>query len=339
MAATAPRKPVPGAVFDTAMTRLCGIQHPIMAGGMHYVGYAELAAAVSNAGGLGILTALTQPSAEHLRAEIRRCRVLCPDKPIGVNLTLLPALVPPDYESFARVVVEEGIRIVETAGRNPERFVRYFKEHGCVVIHKCVSVRHALTAQRLGADIISMDGFECAGHPGEQDVGNFVLLAIAARKLQIPFIASGGVGTGAQLAAALALGAEGVNMGTRWMATKECPIHDKIKEALVEADENSTTLIFRSLKNTERVYANEAARKVLEAERAKPGDFSVLAPFVKGSLYKESFQKTGDTQSSVWSAGQVMGLIEDVPSCQELVDRMIKEAQEIIQGRLRSMLL
>lgn len=302
------------------------------------VGYAELAAAVSNAGGLGVITALTQPTAEDLRKEIRKCRELCPDKPFGVNLTLLPALVPPDYEAFAKVVVEEGIRIVETAGRNPERFVRFFKEHGCVVIHKCTSIRHALTAQRLGADLISMDGFECAGHPGESDIGNFVLLAVAARKLKIPFIASGGVGTGSQLAAALALGAEGVNMGTRWMATKECPIHPKIKQALVDGDENSTTLIFRSLQNTERVYHNEAARKVLAAERAKPGDFSVLAPFVKGSLYKESFQVTGDTQSSVWSAGIVMGLIEDIPSCQELVDRMIKEAKDVINVRLRSML-
>lgn len=297
-----------------------------------------MAAAVSNAGALGIITALTQPNPEALRKEIRRCRQLCPDKPFGVNITLLPALVPPDYDSYARVVVEEGVKIVETAGRSPERYVKYFKENGCTVIHKCVTVRHALTAQRLGADMISMDGFECAGHPGEADIGNFVLLAIAAQKLKIPYIASGGIGTGRQLAAALALGAEGVNMGTRWMATKECPIHDNIKQALVDGDEHSTTLIFRSLNNTERVYLNDAARKVREAEAKKPGDFSVVAPFVKGSFYKESFQVTGDTQSSVWSAGIVMGMIDDIPTCQELVDRMIAEAKEVIQVRLRNML-
>jgi len=323
--------------LETRVTKLLGIKHPIIQGGMHYVGYASLAAAVSNAGGLGLITALTQPSAVALRDEIRACKKLT-NKPFGVNLTLLPALVPPDYKAYAQVIVDEGIKVVETAGRSPEEFIKFFKQHGIVVIHKCVAVRHALSAERLGVDVVSMDGFECAGHPGEEDVGNFVLLAKAARKLKIPFVASGGVGDGKQLAAALALGAEGVNMGTRFMATKECPIHPNIKKALVDGDERSTALIMRTVKNTERVYKNEYALKALEAENKAPGDFNVIAPFVKGMLYKKSFQETGNVEDSVWSAGQVMGLIDDIPSCEELLERMVKEAEEIIRGRLPSFL-
>jgi len=320
-------------LLTTRVTKLLGIKHPIIQGGMHYVAFAELAAAVSNAGGLGIITALSQPTPEDLRNEIRKCKRLT-GKPFGVNITLLPAMVPPNYGAYSQVIVEEGVKIVETAGNNPGPYIKLFKENKITVIHKCVSIRHALTAQRLGVDIVSMDGFECAGHPGEDDIGNFVLLAKAAEKLTVPYIASGGVGTGRQLAASLALGADGVNMGTRFMATQECTIHPNIKKALVEGDERSTTHVFRSLKNTERVYKNRTSEKVKEIEKEKPGDFQAIRPFVSGALYKDSFYKTGDTQSSVWSAGIVIGLIEDIPTCKELIERMVEEATGIIQKRL-----
>lgn len=320
-------------VIKTRVTEMLGIEHPIIQGGMHYVGYAEMAAAVSNAGGLGLLTALTQPTPEDLRKEIRRTRTLT-SKPFGVNVTLLPALVPPDYGAYVRVIIEEGVRVVETAGNKPHQIVKALKEHGIIVIHKCVAIRHALSAQRMGVDIISIDGFECAGHPGEDDVGNWVLLAKAARALSVPFIASGGVGTGSQLAAALALGAEGVNMGTRFMATKEAPIHQNIKETLVRSDERDTTHVFRTLKNTERVYKNSQAAKVQAVEKEHPGEIAKIAPLVKGALYREAFQKTGDPDNSVWSCGVVMGLIDDIPSCQELLSRMVAEAEEIISKRL-----
>jgi len=323
--------------LTTKLTKLCGIKHPIVQGGMHYVGYAEMAAAVSNAGGLGIITALTLPSAEDLRKEIQKCRRMT-SKPFGVNVTLLPALAPPDYGSYAKVILEEKIKIVETAGRNPEEWIKLFKDNGVIVIHKCVAIKHAQTAARLGADMISMDEYECGGHPGEDDVGNFVLLAKAAKKLKIPFIASGGIGDGTQLAAALALGAEGVNMGTRFMATKEAPIHQGIKQALVDGDEKSTTHVFRSLKNTERVYKNDTAAKVKEMEAKFPGDFSKIKEFVTGTLYKKSFQETGDPTSSVWSCGLTIGLIDDIPTCQELIERMVAEAEMIIRDRLPSML-
>jgi len=321
----------------TKLTTLLGIKHPIVQGGMHNVSYAELCAAVSNAGGLGTITALTQSSAEDLRKEIRKCKTLT-DKPFGVNLTLLPALAPPDYDSYAKVVIEEKIPVVETAGNNPGKFIKMFKEAGIIVIHKCVAIRHALSAQKLGVDILSIDGFECAGHPGEDDVPNLILLARAAEELSIPFIASGGIGNGAQLAACLALGAEGVNMGTRFMATKECLIRDEIKQALVDGNELSTTHVFRTLKNTERVYKNEMALKVRKLEAEKPGDFNVVRPFVSGKLYAESFYKTGDLNSSVWSAGMVMGLIHDVPTCQELLERMVSDAEKIINGRLTKLI-
>ena len=320
-------------VLDTRVTRLLGIEHPIIQGGMHYVGYAVLAAAVSNAGGLGTVTALTQKSPEDLRAEIRRVRALT-SKPFAVNLTLLPSLAPPDYGAYARVIVEEKVPVVETAGRNPAEWITFFKKHGILVIHKCVAIKHALTAERLGADCISMDGFECAGHPGEDDVGNYVLLAKAAKKLTIPFVASGGVGTGSQLVAALALGAEGVNCGTRFMATTEAPIHDGIKRALVKGDERSTTLVMQSVGNTERVFKNRVTTEVREIEKRNPGKIEAIRHLVSGENYRKSFQESGDPDSSVWSAGIVMGLIDDVPSCDALVKRMVAEAEEIITGRL-----
>lgn len=320
-------------VLKTRVTEMLGIEHPIVQGGMHYVGYAEMAAAVSNAGGLGLVTALTQPTPEDLRNEIRKCRSLT-SKPFGVNITLLPALVPPNYGAYLQVIVEEGVKIVETAGNKPGEIVKALKAHGVTVIHKCVSIRHALSAERLGVDIISMDGYECAGHPGEDDIGNWLLLAKAGRTLSVPFLASGGVGTGSQLAAALALGADGVNMGTRFMATKEAPIHENIKKKLVECDEKDTTHVFRSLKNTERVFKNSQAAKVQAVERERPGDIAAIGPLVKGALYREAFQKTGDPDNSVWSCGVVMGLIDDIPSCQDLLARMVAEAEEIITKRL-----
>jgi len=325
-------------VLHTRVTALLGIEHPIIQGGMHHVGYASLAAAVSEAGGLGTITALTQKTPEELRAEIRRCRQLT-KKPFAVNLTLLPALAPPDYGAYCDVVIEEGVKIVETAGRNPGQYIRRFKDAGLIVVHKCVAIKHALTAQRLGADCISMDGFECAGHPGEDDVGNWVLLPRAAACLTIPFVASGGVGNGRQLAAALALGAEGVNMGTRFMATVEAPIQPGIKQALVAADETSTTLVMRTLKNTERVYKNRTVREVQEREAADPGNIHAIRHLVSGENYRQSFQETGDPETSVWSAGQVMGLIEDIPTCAVLVARLVAEAEAIIAGRLPRMLV
>jgi len=327
--------------LKTRVTEMLGIEHPVIQGGMHYVGYAGLAAAVSEAGGLGVITALSVASPpagpEALRQEIQKCKSLT-SKPFAVNLTLLPVGTPPDYDGIINVIVSEGVKIVETAGRNPKEVIDKFKKHGIIVIHKCVAVRHAVSAAKMGADMISMDGFDCGGHPGEEDVGNWVLLPKAAQVLSVPFVASGGCANGRQLAAALALGAEGVNMGTRFMATKEAPIHDNIKKAIVEADETKTTHIFRSVKNTERVYLNEQAKKVREVEAEKPGDFNAIYPLVRGELYRQSFQETGDTQNSVWSCGQSIGLIDDVPTCKDLVTRIVAEAEDIIRGRLQSKL-
>ncbi len=255
-----------------------------------------------------------------------------------MNLTLLPALAPPDYGSYAKVIVEEGVKIVETAGRNPGQWIKFFKENGCIVIHKCVAIKHAQTAERLGVDIISMDGFECGGHPGEEDVGNFVLLAVAAKKLKVPFVASGGCADGRQLAAALALGAQGMNCGTRFIATKEAPVKEGIKQALVAGNENSTALVMRSVKNTERVYRNPVAQQVIKIEQEKPGDFTAIRPYVRGENYRVSFQETGDPNTSVWSCGQSMALIDDIPSCAELIQRIVKDAEDIISNRLPSMI-
>jgi len=271
--------------LKTKLTELLGIKYPIIQGGMHYVGYAEMAAAVSNGGGLGIITALTvaQPprGAEALRDEIRKCRSMT-DKPFGVNITLLPVGVPPDYEGIIKVIIEEGVKVVETAGRNPEPVIKQLKSAGIIIIHKCVAIRHALTAQKIGADMISMDGFDCGGHPGEEDVGNWVLLAKAGKTLKIPFVASGGNATGSQLAAALAMGAEGLNMGTAFMATTEAPIHANIKNAIVKAKETDTTHIFRTMGNTERVFKNKAAMEVRGIEAKHPGEFDKIVHLVKG---------------------------------------------------------
>ena len=317
----------------TRLTEMLGIEHPVVQGGMQWVGLAELAAAVSNGGGLGILTALTQPTPEDLEKEIRRCREMT-DKPFGVNLTILPTIKPVPYEEYARVIIESGIKIVETAGRNPEPFLPPYKAAGITVIHKCTSIRHSLKAERIGVDMVSVDGFECAGHPGEDDITNFILLPLAARRLSIPFIASGGFGDGAGLAAALALGADGINMGTRFMATKEAPIHEKVKQAMVEASELDTALIYRTLRNTARVFKNGIAEQVLEIE-ARPGQtkFEDIRELVQGVRGREVYTQ-GELDHSIWSAGMVVGLIDDVPTCGELIQRIVEDAERIIAERL-----
>lgn len=327
--------------ISTKLTSALGIRHPIIQGGMHYVGYAPLVAAVSNAGAIGCITALTQPSPEALQKEIRACKALT-TKPFGVNLTLLPMLQPPNYDKFAEVVEDEmasgQLRMIETAGhfKGLEPFVKRFKAKGAFVIHKCVTIRHAKSAEKVGVDMISMDGFDCAGHPGEADIGNWVLFAKAARELKVPFVASGGCADGKQLAAALAMGAEGMNMGTRFMATTEAPIHDNIKQALVDGDEHSTALIMRSMRNTERVYRNKDVEEVLRIEKEHPGDFKKISHLVSGSGYRRVFQETGEVDTGVWSAGTVMGLIESVVTCQELCDSIVTEAEQVIRSRLLS---
>jgi nitronate monooxygenase len=310
------------------------IQHPIIQGGMHYVGYAELAAAVSNAGGLGVVTALTQANAVDLRAEIRKCKAMT-DKPFGVNLTILPMFKDVSYDEYVRVIIDEGIKVVETAGRPPTDFIDEFKANDVSIIHKCVTVRHAKSAVRMGADAISLDGFECAGHPGEEDIGNWILQAMGARELEVPFLTSGGVGNGSQLAAALALGADGINMGTRFMATTEAPIHHNIKQALVDSGISDTTLVMRSVRNTERVFKNDCAVEVQQLEAEFPGQFDKIHHLVKGENYKASFLETGDITSSVWSCGPVVSLIDDIPTCQELIDRIMLDAEATI-GNLNS---
>jgi NAD(P)H-dependent flavin oxidoreductase YrpB (nitropropane dioxygenase family) len=322
--------------MKTRITELLGIQHPIIQGGMHYVGFAEMAAAVSNAGGLGIITGLTQRTPENLAKEIRRCREMT-DKPFGVNLTFLPAVTPPDYPGFVRTIIQEGIKIVETAGNNPSQVMPFFKDAGIKVIHKCTSVRHSKKAESIGCDAVSVDGFECGGHPGEDDVPNFILLPRAAEELKIPFVASGGMADGRSLVAALALGAEGMNMGTRFMATKEAPIHQNVKDALVKASELDTRLIMRPLRNTERVLNNAGVAKILEMESAKGAQvkFEDIIAQV-GGVYPKIMQQ-GDMDAGAWSCGMVAGLIHDVPSVKELIDRIMKEAEDIIGKRLKGM--
>lgn len=320
----------------TRITEMLGIQHPIVQGGMQWVGVAELAAAVSNAGGLGIITGLTQPTPEDLLKEIARCRTMT-DKPFAVNLTILPTIKPVPYELYAQAIVESGVKIVETAGRNPEPYLPMFKAAGIKVIHKCTSIRHSLKAEKIGCDMVSVDGFECAGHPGEDDVTNMILLPLAARRLKIPFLASGGLGDGRGLVAALAMGADGINMGTRFMVTKEAPIHQNVKQRMVEASELDTALIYRSLRNTARVFKNSVAEKVMEIE-ARDGEtnFEDIKSLVAGVKGRELF-KDGDLDSGIWSAGMVVGLIDDIPSCEELINRIVNEAEEIINSRLRQM--
>ncbi|KAI8068809.1 2-nitropropane dioxygenase [Thamnidium elegans] len=319
-------------VLKTKLTEMLGIQHPIVQGGMQYVGVAELVSAVSNAGGLGLITALTQPTPEALRNEIKRCRTMT-DKPFGVNLTFLPAIVPPPYEEYAQVIIDEGIKVVETAGNNPGKYIKMFKEAGIVVLHKCTAIRHAISAQRLGVDIISIDGYECAGHPGEDDVTGLILLAKSAKMLKIPYIASGGFGDGSGLAAALALGAEGVNMGTRFMCTVESPIHHNIKEAIVKADERSTSLVFRPFRNTSRIFKNSIAVEVNKREKNPDVQFEDVRELVSGARGKQVYT-TGDPEFGLWTAGQVVGLIDDIPTCEVLVSRMVRDAEEIISQRL-----
>jgi nitronate monooxygenase len=319
--------------MKTLITELFGIEHPIIQGGMHMVGYAEMAAAVSNAGGLGIITGLTQGSPENLAKEIARCREMT-DKPFGVNLTFLPAVTPPDYPGFVDVIVKSGVKAVETAGNNPQKWLPSLKEAGIRVIHKCTSVRHSLKAEAIGCDAVSVDGFECGGHPGEDDVGNWVLLPRAAEELKIPFVASGGCATGSQLVAALALGAEGMNMGTRFMATKEAPIHENVKQAILDASELDTRLIMRPLRNTERVLINAGVERLLEKERTL-GDkitFADIAPEVAG-VYP-AIMKDGQMDAGGWSCGMVVGLIHDIPTVAELVNRIMSEADAIIHQRL-----
>ena len=319
--------------MKTKITELFNIEHPVIQGGMHYVGFAELAAAVSNAGGLGIITGLTQKTPEDLAKEIARCKEMT-DKPFGVNLTFLPAFNAPDYPGYIKAIIQGGVKIVETAGRSPEAYMPYFKVAGIKVIHKCTSVRHALKAERIGCDAVSVDGFECGGHPGEDDIPNMVLLPRAAEELSIPFVASGGIGNAQQLVAALALGAEGINMGTRFIATKEAPVHDNVKQAIVQATELDTRLVMRGLKNTERVLTNSAVERLVEKEAAL-GDklkFEDIHGEVVG-IYPKIMQD-GEMDAGAWSCGMVAGLISDIPSCKDLVERIVSDAEDIIHNRL-----
>ena len=320
--------------MKTKITELFDIEHPIIQGGMHYVGFAELAAAVSNAGGLGIITGLTQGTPEKLANEIAKCKDMT-DKPFGVNLTFLPSLTPPDYPGLIKVIIEGGVKIVETAGRSPAEYMPALKDAGIKVIHKCTSVRHSLKAQSVGCDAISVDGFECGGHPGEDDIPNFILLPRAADELEIPFVASGGMADARSLVAAMALGAEGMNMGTRFIATEEAPVHENVKKAIVNASELDTRLIMRSLTNTERVLANPAVDRLMEKEKAlgdKP-TFSDIVDEVAG-VYP-TIMMDGDMDAGAWTCGMVAGLVYDIPSVKELIDRIVNEAEEIIQSKLK----
>ncbi|RVQ66592.1 nitronate monooxygenase [Croceicoccus ponticola] len=321
----------------TKITELLGIEHPVVQGGMMWVGRAELASAVSNAGGLGILTALTQPTPDDLRREIDRCRAMT-DKPFGVNLTILPSVNPPPYAEYRKAIIESGITIVETAGGKPQEHVDDFKSHGITVLHKCTSVRHALSAERMGADVISIDGFECAGHPGEDDVPGLVLIPAAADKVTVPMLASGGIGDGRGLAAALALGAEGINMGTRFCATVEAPIHDNIKQFLVANDERATNLIFRKFHNTGRVAKNTVSDKVIEISAAPDAEFKDIQPLVAGAKGRVALE-TGDLDAGLVWAGQIQGLIHDVPTCTDLIARIVADAEAIMRTRLAGMLV
>jgi nitronate monooxygenase len=323
--------------MKTRITELFGIQHPIIQGGMHYVGFAEMAAAVSNAGGLGIITGLTQKSAADLANEIAKCKDLT-DKPFGVNLTFLPVVNQPDYAGMVKAIIEGGVKVVETAGNNPQSVLPYLKDAGIKVIHKCTSVRHSLKAQAIGCDAISVDGFECGGHPGEDDVPNFILLPRAAEELEIPFVASGGMADGRSLVAALSLGAEGMNMGTRFIATKEAPVHDNVKQALLAASELDTRLVMRPLRNTERVLTNAGVERLLQKERELGASikFEDIAPEVAG-VYPRILQD-GEMDAGAWSCGMVAGLIHDIPTCQELIDRIMAQAEDIIRRRLAGMI-
>ena len=321
----------------TRITELLGIRYPIVQGGMHFVGLAELASAVSNAGGLGILTALTQPSPAALAEEIARCRSMT-DQPFGVNLTFLPARTPPDYPGYVRSIIDGGVKVVETAGNNPQQWMPMLKEAGIKVVHKCTSVRHALKAEAIGCDAVSVDGFECGGHPGEDDVPNMILLPRAADELKIPFIASGGMADGRSLVAAMAMGAEGMNMGTRFICTKEAPVHENVKQAILAASELDTRLVMRPLRNTERVLRNAAVDRLIAKEKELGASikFEDIINEVAG-VYPKVMQN-GDMDVGAWSCGMVAGLIHDIPTCKELIDRIMAEAESIIRKRLEGFL-
>ena len=320
-------------MIKTKITELFDIEHPVIQGGMHYVGFAEMAAAVANAGGLGIITGLTQKSPEDLAKEIAKCHEMT-DKPFGVNLTFLPGFQEPDYPGYIKAIVEGGIKIVETAGRSPEAYMPDLKGAGIKVIHKCTSVRHSLKAEKIGCDAVSVDGFECGGHPGEDDIPNMILLPRAAEELSIPFVASGGMGNGQQLAAALSMGADGINMGTRFIATKEAPGHQNVKEALVAASELDTKLIMRPLRNTERVLANDAVNKILEKEKALGDEIQITDIMDEVAGVYPKIMQEGTMDAGAWSCGMVAGLIHDIPTCKELVERIVSDAEEIIKSRL-----
>ena len=320
--------------MKTQITELFEIEHPIIQGGMHYVGFAELAAAVSNAGGLGIITGLTQGTPEKLDAEIKKCQALT-DKPFGVNLTFLPSMTPPDYPGLIEVIINNGIKVVETAGRNPAVYMPAMKDAGIKVIHKCTSVRHSIKAQDIGCDAVSVDGFECGGHPGEDGIPNFILLPRAADELDIPFVASGGMADARSLVAAMALGAEGMNMGTRFIATQDAPVHQNVKEAIVNASELDTRLIMRSLTNTERVLNNPAVESLMAKEKAYGDElkFEDIIDEVAGVYPKVMMD--GEPEAGAWSCGMVAGLVSDIPSVQELIDRIMSEAEDIIASKLQ----
>lgn len=321
-------------MLKTRITDLFGIEHPVIQGGMQWVGYAELVSAVSNAGALGILTALTQPSPEDLAKEIERTRGMT-DKPFGVNLTVLPTINPPPYEEYAQAIVGSGVKIVETAGRSPEPFMELFKEYDVKVIHKCTSVRHALKAQSVGVSAITIDGFECAGHPGEDDIPSLVLLPQAAEALDVPVAGCGGFSDAKSMVAALALGGEAIVMGTRFMATKEAGIHQNVKDKMTEADELSTNLMFRTMHNTARVFKNSVSDQVVDIESTGTASFEDVKDLVAGQRGRVVFEE-GDLEYGIWSAGISVARVKDVPTCKEMVSRLVSEAEEIIDGRLQS---
>ena len=323
--------------MKTQITEMFGIAHPIIQGGMHFVGFAELAAAVSNAGGLGIITGLTQRTPALLAQEIARCREMT-DKPFGVNLTFLPVLTAPDYPGYIKAIIDGGVKVVETAGNNPQKWLPALHEAGIKVIHKCTSVRHSLKAEAIGCDAVSVDGFECGGHPGEDDIPNFILLPRAADELKIPFVASGGMADGRSLVAALALGAQGMNMGTRFIATQEAPVHDNVKQAIVAASELDTRLVMRPLRNTERVLGNAAVDRLLAKEKALGASlkFEDIITEVAGVYPKIMLEGTMD--AGAWSCGMVAGLIHDIPTCKQLIDRIMAEAETLIRQRLMGFL-
>ena len=323
--------------MKTRITELFNIQHPIIQGGMHYVGFAELASAVSNAGGLGIITGLTQKTPQDLAKEIARCHQMT-DKPFGVNLTFLPTVAAPDYPGYIDAIIDGGIKIVETAGRNPQPYMEQLKKADIKVIHKCTSVRHSLKAEAIGCDAVSVDGFECGGHPGEDDMPNMILLPRAAEELKIPFVASGGMADARSLVASLAMGADGMNMGTRFMATKEAPCHERVKEAIINATELDTRLVMRPLRNTERVLNNSAVEKLLEKEKELGSNikFEDIMDEVAGVYPKVMLD--GEMEAGAWSCGMLVGLINDIPSCKELIDGIMSEADSLITKRLEGML-